>query len=86
MTLALLQETLMAFMVLNADSHKSWLVGSIEELGSKGEEKIETIWIVFSLMKKEIPVINVSWLTHNNFLVHNNGCHDFIHFILMPHA
>ena len=60
MTLALLQETLMAFMVLNTDSHKPWLVGSIEELGSKGAEKIETIWIVFSLMEKEIPVINVS--------------------------
>ena len=50
----------MAFMVLNTDSHKPWLVGSIEELGSKGAEKIETIWMVFSLMEKEIPVINVN--------------------------
>ena len=46
MTLALLQELLMALRANDADGYKSWLALGIEELGRDVAGEVESDWIV----------------------------------------
>ncbi len=53
MTLALLQELLMAFRANDADGYKSWLALGIEELGREVAGEIESDWMVPLLVEEE---------------------------------
>ena len=53
MTLALLQELLMALRANEADGYKSWLALGIEELGSDVAAEVESDWIVPLLVEEE---------------------------------
>ncbi len=53
MTLGLLQELLMALRANDADSYKSWLALSIEELGRDVAGEIESKWMVPLLVEEE---------------------------------
>ena len=46
MTLALLQELLMAIMANDADCYQSWLALGIEELGRDVAAEVESDWMV----------------------------------------
>jgi hypothetical protein len=52
-TLALLQELLMALRANDADGYKSWLVLGIEELGRDVAGEVESYWMVPLLVEKE---------------------------------
>ena len=53
MTLALLQELLMALRANDADGYKSWLALGIEELGRNVTGEVESHWMVPLLVEKE---------------------------------
>jgi hypothetical protein len=53
MTLALLQELLMALRANDADGYKSWLALGIEELGRDVAAEIESEWMVPLLVEAE---------------------------------
>ena len=53
MTLALLQELLMALRANDADGYKSWLALGIEELGRDVAGEIESDWMVPLLVEEE---------------------------------
>ena len=53
MTLALLQELLMALRANDADSYKSWLGLGIEELGRDVAGEVESDWMVPLLVEEE---------------------------------
>ncbi len=53
MTLALLQELLMALRAKDADGYKSWLTLGIEELGRDVAAEVESEWMVPLLVEKE---------------------------------
>ena len=46
MTLALLQELLMALRAKDADGYKSWLATGIEQLGREVAGEVESDWMV----------------------------------------
>ena len=52
MTLALLQELLMALRANDADGYKSWLALGIEELGRDVAAEVEPDWMVPFWLKK----------------------------------
>jgi hypothetical protein len=53
MTLALLQELLMALRANDADGYKSWLALGIEELGRDVAAEVESEWMVPLLAEEE---------------------------------
>ena len=53
MTLALLQELLMALRANDADCYKSWLALGIEQLGRDVAAEVESDWIVPLLVEVE---------------------------------
>ena len=53
MTLALLQELLMALRANDADGYKSWLALGIEELGRDVAGEVESDWMVPLLIEAE---------------------------------
>lgn len=53
MTLALLQELLMALRANDADGYKSWLALGIEELGREVAAEVESDWMVPLLVEEE---------------------------------
>ena len=53
MTLALLQELLMALRANDADSYKSWLALGIEELGRDVADEVESEWMVPLLVEEK---------------------------------
>ena len=53
MTLALLQELLMALRANDADGYKSWLALGIEELGRDVAGEVESDWMVPLLVEEE---------------------------------
>ena len=53
MTLALLQELLMALRANDADDYKSWLVLGIDELGRDVAAEVESDWMVPLLVEEE---------------------------------
>ena len=53
MTLALLQELLMALRANDADGYKSWLTLGIEQLGRDVAGEVETYWMVPLLIEEE---------------------------------
>ena len=53
MTLALLQELLMALRANDADGYKSWLTLGIEELGWDVAGEVESEWMVPLLVEAE---------------------------------
>ena len=53
MTLALLQEMLMALWVNDVDGYKSWLALGIEELGRDVAGEVESHWMVPLLVEEE---------------------------------
>ena len=53
MTLALLQELLMALRAIDADGYKSWLALGIEELGRDVAAEVESDWMVPLLVEEE---------------------------------
>ena len=53
MTLALLQELLMALRANDADVYKSWLALGIEELGRDLATEVESEWMVPLLVEEE---------------------------------
>jgi hypothetical protein len=53
MTLALLQELLMALRANDADSYKSWLTLGIEQLGRDVAGEVESDWMVPLLVEEE---------------------------------
>ena len=53
MTLALLQELLMALRANDADGYKSWLTLGIEELGWDVAGEVESDWMVPLLVEEE---------------------------------
>jgi hypothetical protein len=53
MTLALLQELLMALRANDADGYKSWLALGIEQLGRDVADEVESEWMVPLLGKEE---------------------------------
>ena len=53
MTLALLQELLMALWANDADGYKSWLALGIEELGRDVAGEVESEWMVPLLVEEE---------------------------------
>ena len=53
-TLALLQELLMALRANDADGYKSWLTLGIEQLGMDIAAEIESDWMVPLLIEEEI--------------------------------
>ena len=53
MTLALLQELLMALRANDADGYKSWLALGIEELGRDVAGEVESHWMVPLLVEEE---------------------------------
>ena len=52
MTLALLQELLMALRVNDGDCYKSWLVLGIEQLGRELAGEVESDWMVPLLVEE----------------------------------
>ena len=53
MTLALLQELLIALRANDADGYKPWLVLGIEELGREVAGEVESDWMVPLLVEEE---------------------------------
>ena len=53
MTLALLQELLMALRANDADGYKSWLILGIEQLGRDVAGEVESDWMVPLLAEEE---------------------------------
>ena len=53
MTLALLQELLMALRANDADGYKSWLILGIEQLGRDVAGEVESEWMVPLLAEEE---------------------------------
>ena len=53
MTLALLQELLMALRANDADGYKAWLALGIEELGRNVTAEVESDWMVPLLAEEE---------------------------------
>ena len=53
MTLALLQELLMALRANDADGYKGWLALGIEELGRDVAAEVESQWMVPLLIEEE---------------------------------
>ena len=53
MTLALLQELLMALRANDADGYKSWLALGINQLGRDAADEVESEWMVPLLMEEE---------------------------------
>ena len=53
MTLALLQELLMALRANDADGYKSWLALGIKELGRDVAGEVESDWMVPLLVEEE---------------------------------
>ena len=53
MTLALLQELLMALSVNEADGYKSWLALGVEQLGRDVAGEVESEWMVPLLVEQE---------------------------------
>ena len=53
MTLALLQELMMALRANDADGYKTWLVLGIEQLGRDVAGEIESEWMVPLLVEEE---------------------------------
>ena len=53
MTLALLQELLMALRANDADGYKSWLALGIEQLGRDVSGEVESEWMVPLLVEEE---------------------------------
>ncbi|QNI87826.1 hypothetical protein [Synechococcus sp. ROS8604] len=53
MTLALLQELLMALRANDVDGYKSWLTLGIEQLGRDVAGEVEPDWMVFLLVEEE---------------------------------
>ncbi len=53
MTLALLQELLMALRANDADGYKSWLTLGIEQLGRDVAGEVESDWMVPLLVEEE---------------------------------
>ena len=53
MTLALLQELLMALRANDADGYKSWLALGIEQLGRDVAAEVEPYWMVPLLVEEE---------------------------------
>ena len=53
MTLALLQELMMALRADDADGYKSWLVLCIEQLGREAAGEVESDWMVPLLVAEE---------------------------------
>ena len=53
MSLALLQELLMALRANDADGYKSWLILGIEQLGRDVAGEVESDWMVPLLMEEE---------------------------------
>ena len=66
MTLALLQELLMAFRANDADGYKSWLALGIEQLGRDGAGEVESDWMVPLSVEEERDRI-VPWQLGVNF-------------------
>ena len=63
MTLALLQELLMALRANDADGYKSWLALGIEELGRDVAGEVESEWMVPLLaIKRETGLWHGSWV------------------------
>ena len=56
MTLALLQELLMALRANDADGYKSWLALGIEQLGRDVADEVESEWMV-PLLGKEFCIL-----------------------------
>ncbi len=54
MTLALLQELLMALRANDADGYKSWLALGIEVFGRDLAAEVESEWMVLLLVEEEI--------------------------------
>ena len=52
-TLALLQEILMALRANDADGYKAWLALGIEQLGREVAGEVESDWMVPLLMEEE---------------------------------
>ena len=53
MTLALLQELLLALRANVADGYKTWLALGIEQLGSEVAREVESNWMVPLLIEEE---------------------------------
>ena len=53
MTMALLQELLMALRANDADGYKAWLALGIEQLGRDVAAEVESDWMVPLLVEKE---------------------------------
>ena len=53
MTLALLQQVMMALRANDADGYKSWLALSIQELGRDVAGEVESDWMVPLLVEEE---------------------------------
>ena len=53
MTLALLQELLMALRANNSEGYKAWLALGIEELGRDVAAEVESDWMVPLLVEEE---------------------------------
>ena len=53
MTLALLQELLMALRAIDADGYKSWLALGVEQLGRDVAGEVESDWMVPLLVEEE---------------------------------
>ncbi len=53
MTLALLQELLMALRANDADGYKSWLTLGIEQLGRDVAGEVEPVWMVLLLVERK---------------------------------
>ena len=53
MTLALLQELLMALRANDVDGYKSWLTLGIEQLGRDVAGEVESEWMVLLLVEEE---------------------------------
>ena len=60
MTLALLQELLMALRASDADGYSSWLGLGIEELGGDVAGEVESDWMVPLLVEEELDRL-IAW-------------------------
>ena len=60
MTLALLQELLMALRANDPDGYKSWLVLGIEQLGRDVAGEVESDWMVPLLVEEERDML-ITW-------------------------